>query len=162
MHDPSFKCLWANGSFLDEACQCAAAGLLARPENLIPVRRHAQTGAAGTGRPGWPPATLRWRRGLTDRSATASAAHESLPVTAASSGLSEEDFMATTEQIREQDRDKAPSVPGERTDPSKTAEPAPGDSAKSEELKKHQDELLDEALEETFPGSDPISPKRIT
>jgi hypothetical protein len=26
----------------------------------------------------------------------------------------------------------------------------------------HQDALLDEAIEETFPGSDPISPKHIT
>lgn len=30
------------------------------------------------------------------------------------------------------------------------------------EAKDRQDALLDEAIEETFPGSDPISPKRIT
>jgi hypothetical protein len=29
-------------------------------------------------------------------------------------------------------------------------------------LEERQDKLLDEAVEETFPGSDPISPKRIT
>jgi hypothetical protein len=31
-----------------------------------------------------------------------------------------------------------------------------------EDLEKRQDQLLDEAVEETFPASDPISPKRIT
>jgi hypothetical protein len=34
-----------------------------------------------------------------------------------------------------------------------TAEPRPGESPA-----KHKDRLLDEALEETFPASDPISP----
>jgi hypothetical protein len=29
-------------------------------------------------------------------------------------------------------------------------------------LEKRQDQLLDEALEETFPASDPVSPTRIT
>jgi hypothetical protein len=31
-----------------------------------------------------------------------------------------------------------------------------------EDLKERQEQLLDEAIEETFPASDPISPKRIT
>ena len=39
---------------------------------------------------------------------------------------------------------------------------APGDRVPGEDLNKRQDQLLDEAIEETFPGSDPISPKRIT
>jgi hypothetical protein len=33
---------------------------------------------------------------------------------------------------------------------------------KSEEAEDRQEALLDEAIEETFPGSDPIAPKRIT
>ena len=42
------------------------------------------------------------------------------------------------------------------------AEAAPGDRVPGEDLKARQDQLLDEAIEETFPASDPISPKRIT
>ena len=42
------------------------------------------------------------------------------------------------------------------------AEAAPGDRALDEDLQQRQDELLDEAVEETFPARDPISPKRIT
>jgi hypothetical protein len=41
-------------------------------------------------------------------------------------------------------------------------EAAPGERASDENLQQRQDELLDEAVEETFPASDPISPKRIT
>jgi hypothetical protein len=33
---------------------------------------------------------------------------------------------------------------------------------KNAQAESHQDALLDEAIEETFPGSDPISPKHIT
>lgn len=32
----------------------------------------------------------------------------------------------------------------------------------SDQPEEHQDDLLDEAVEETFPASDPISPKQIT
>lgn len=39
---------------------------------------------------------------------------------------------------------------------------APGTRIPGEDLNKRQDQLLDEAIEETFPASDPISPKRIT
>ena len=39
---------------------------------------------------------------------------------------------------------------------------APGDRALDEDLQQRQDQLLDEAVEETSPASDPISPKRIT
>ena len=42
------------------------------------------------------------------------------------------------------------------------AEAAPGDRALDEDLQQRQDQLLDEAVEETFPASDPISSKRIT
>ena len=42
------------------------------------------------------------------------------------------------------------------------ADAAPGDRKPGEDLKSRQDQLLDEAVEETFPASDPISPKRIT
>jgi hypothetical protein len=44
----------------------------------------------------------------------------------------------------------------------KAAEAAPGELVPGEDLKKRQEQLLDEAIEETFPASDPISPKRIT
>ena len=49
-----------------------------------------------------------------------------------------------------------------RIDPDKAADAAPGPLVPGEDLAERQDRLLDEALEETFPGSDPISPKRIT
>jgi hypothetical protein len=42
------------------------------------------------------------------------------------------------------------------------AECAPGDFEPGEDLDERQDRLLDEAVEETFPASDPVSPKRIT
>ena len=42
------------------------------------------------------------------------------------------------------------------------AEAAPGDRALDEDLQQRQDQLLVEAVEEIFPASDPISPKRIT
>jgi hypothetical protein len=47
-----------------------------------------------------------------------------------------------------------------RTD--RAAASAPGDRVPGEDLKQRQDQLVDQAVEETFPASDPISPKRIT
>lgn len=47
-------------------------------------------------------------------------------------------------------------------DPDRAADAAPGPRVPNEDLKKRQDQLLDEAVEETFPASDPIAPKRIT
>ncbi|MFC3080017.1 hypothetical protein ACFODL_18095 [Phenylobacterium terrae] len=44
----------------------------------------------------------------------------------------------------------------------KAAESAPGPCAEDADLRARQEELLDEAVEETFPASDPIAPKRIT
>jgi hypothetical protein len=42
------------------------------------------------------------------------------------------------------------------------AEHAPGDRRPGEDLDVRQEQLLDEAVEETYPASDPISVKRIT
>lgn len=42
------------------------------------------------------------------------------------------------------------------------ADSAPGDREPGEDMKKRQEKLVDEAVEETFPASDPIAPKRIT
>ncbi|ACL60879.1 hypothetical protein [Methylobacterium nodulans] len=44
----------------------------------------------------------------------------------------------------------------------RAAESAPGPRRPGEDLKARQEQLLDEAVEETFPASDPIAPKRIT
>jgi hypothetical protein len=61
-----------------------------------------------------------------------------------------------------------PSLPkgaGSATGQSKTdmaAASAPGERQPGEDLEARQQQLLDEAVEETFPASDPISPKRIT
>ena len=41
------------------------------------------------------------------------------------------------------------------------ADAAPGDRQPGEDLAARQDQLLDEAVQETYPASDPISPKRI-
>ncbi|KQQ15980.1 conserved protein of unknown function [Methylorubrum extorquens] len=46
--------------------------------------------------------------------------------------------------------------------PDRAAEAAPGQRLADENMEERQDQLLDEAVEETFPASDPISPKRIT
>jgi hypothetical protein len=39
---------------------------------------------------------------------------------------------------------------------------APGQRQPGDDLERRQDQLVDQAIEETFPASDPISPKRIT
>ncbi len=61
-------------------------------------------------------------------------------------------------------KDKAPDASGRpgQIDADRAADAAPGPSHEGEDLKKRQDQLLDEALEETFPGSDPIAPSQIT
>jgi hypothetical protein len=53
----------------------------------------------------------------------------------------------------EEDRPADPPVP---------AVEASDDDAEKDEVDRHQDELLDEGVEETFPASDPVSVKRIT
>jgi hypothetical protein len=47
-------------------------------------------------------------------------------------------------------------------DPDLAAEDAPGDRVPGEDLTQRQEKLIDEAVEETYPASDPIAPKRIT
>jgi len=47
-------------------------------------------------------------------------------------------------------------------DSNRAADCAPGDRRPGENLDQRQEKLVDEAVEETFPASDPISPKRIT
>jgi uncharacterized membrane protein len=47
-------------------------------------------------------------------------------------------------------------------DPDLAAEDAPGDRVQGEDLTQRQEKLIDEAIEETYPASDPIAPKRIT
>ena len=51
-------------------------------------------------------------------------------------------------------------IPETKADQAASA--APDHHAPGENLEERQDKLLDQAVEETFPGSDPISPKRIT
>ena len=51
-------------------------------------------------------------------------------------------------------------TPG-RIEPDLAAEDAPGDRRPGEDLAERQERLIDEAVEETFPASDPIAPKRI-
>lgn len=55
---------------------------------------------------------------------------------------------------------KRPAVTGQ-SDVDRAADSAPGEMVPGEDLKARQSQLLDEALEETFPGSDPISPHHI-
>ena len=38
----------------------------------------------------------------------------------------------------------------------------PADAARTPDKTEHQEELLDEGIEESFPASDPVSVKRIT
>ncbi|MDB5455147.1 MAG: hypothetical protein JWP92_732 [Caulobacter sp.] len=69
--------------------------------------------------------------------------------------------MAADAKIREEDkhidaphaREVEPLVEGEKHDQL---------AAKAEASESRQEALLDEAIEETFPGSDPVSVKRIT
>ena len=49
-----------------------------------------------------------------------------------------------------------------RIDPDLAATDAPGDRVPGEDLTQRQEKLIDEAVEETYPASDPIAPKRIT
>ena len=42
------------------------------------------------------------------------------------------------------------------------ADAAPGDVRPGEDMRERQEQLLDEAVQETYPASDPISPKRVS
>jgi len=52
--------------------------------------------------------------------------------------------------------------PAGQIDPDLASKEAPGDRTPNEDLNERQEKLIDEAVEETFPASDPIAPKRIT
>lgn len=56
--------------------------------------------------------------------------------------------------------DDRAAIPHTQAD--RAADDAPGDLKPGEDLVERQEKLIDEAVEETFPASDPISPKRIT
>lgn len=60
------------------------------------------------------------------------------------------------------DPEHKPAPVGGGANSDRAADAAPGDREDDEDLEKRQDKLLDQAVEETFPASDPISPKRIT
>ncbi|HEY9218602.1 MAG TPA: hypothetical protein VIO94_11170 [Phenylobacterium sp.] len=64
------------------------------------------------------------------------------------------------------DKKKGPSpierASGGQHNADMAADAAPGEHVEGCDLDERQDKLLDEAVEETFPASDPISPKRIT
>lgn len=47
-----------------------------------------------------------------------------------------------------------------KTDPGKKPDPKGGTMPPNDKKKAKEDEYLDEALEETFPASDPIAPPR--
>ncbi len=49
-----------------------------------------------------------------------------------------------------------------QSDADLAAESAPGQRTPGEDLRRRQEQLLDESIEESFPASDPISPVRIT
>jgi hypothetical protein len=51
---------------------------------------------------------------------------------------------------------------GGQANADKAAETAPGDRQPGEDMRKRQEKLVDEGVEETFPASDPVSVKRIT
>jgi hypothetical protein len=52
--------------------------------------------------------------------------------------------------------------PANHIDADRAADDAPTNRVPGEDLKERQERLLDEAVEESFPASDPISPSRIT
>jgi hypothetical protein len=51
---------------------------------------------------------------------------------------------------------------GGQSNADRAADAAPGERREGEDLKKRQEKLVDESVEETFPASDPATPKRIT
>ncbi len=62
--------------------------------------------------------------------------------------------MSLSEPPKETDMNKKPQDRKPRQNAS-----SPKGKASSDNKKKHQDELLDEGVEETFPASDPVSVK---
>lgn len=71
--------------------------------------------------------------------------------------------MSTTgtgKESQNEDRKEKPRTGQSEAD--RAADSAPGDRKPGEDRAARQDALLDEAVEETFPASDPIAPKHIT
>ena len=68
--------------------------------------------------------------------------------------------------MSDRDNDNTPPpierASGGQANADRAAERAPGERQEGEDLDKRQDQLVDEAVEETLPASDPISPKHIT
>ena len=65
------------------------------------------------------------------------------------------------------EKDKGPPAPiekasGGQSEADRAADAAPGERREGEDLEERQDELLDEAVQESFPASDTPTPKRIT
>ena len=70
---------------------------------------------------------------------------------------------ATLKEISDALRASKGPVPSESTgEVAPAAASAPGNRVSGEDLQQRQERLVDQAVEETFPASDPISPKRIT
>ena len=66
-----------------------------------------------------------------------------------------------------QDSDKNRPAPiekasGGQANADEAAASAPGERKPGADLEKRQEKLIDESIEETFPASDPATPKRIT
>jgi UPF0716 family protein affecting phage T7 exclusion len=80
---------------------------------------------------------------------------DSSPVPAVGKAGSDYVRTTTTPPRREQEGN-----PGQ-IDPDLAAEDAPSDRVPGEDLNQRQEKLIDEAVEETYPASDPIAPKRI-
>jgi hypothetical protein len=64
--------------------------------------------------------------------------------------------------MSDNDNRPAPGAGANQSKADKAAESAPGERQPGEDLDQRQEDLVDEAVEETFPASDPISPKHIT
>jgi hypothetical protein len=76
---------------------------------------------------------------------------------AATAGMASDDPATTPEEHRS---DAASST--RPVDPTPAGQKHDHMAKREEAAEDRQEALLDEALEETFPGSDPISPKHIT
>ena len=64
--------------------------------------------------------------------------------------------------MSDDDKRAGPAAGGNQSKADKAAESAPGERQPGDDLDQRQEDLVDEAVEETFPASDPISPKHIT
>jgi hypothetical protein len=76
------------------------------------------------------------------------------------SGGAKTDMAAEAARVQEDRHIHTPHA--REVEPLKEGEKHDHMAAKEKSAEDRQEALLDEALEETFPGSDPISPKHIT